>query len=148
MAVQVRIEGATDTVDEPRDGDRVGWDRDERPRGRPANGDGAAFHVVEGGVDGALVGGQHLSGHLGRAQGVEHAHRLRGAEAEVEGGHGDPMVGWAQPPQREGIVALEHRPQRVAVHLPAASPASAAPVPSHRPGASMPVPVPFPATSR
>ena len=117
VAVQVGVEGATDAVDEPRGGDGIGGDRHESPCGRATHGDGAALHVVERGVDGALVGGEHFARHLGGPRGVEHAHRLRRTEAEVEGGHRDPVVGTAQALAGQRIVALEHRTERVAVHL-------------------------------
>ena len=52
---------------------------------------------------------------------MEHAHRLRRAEAEVEGGHRDAVMGPTETARRQGIVASEDRSECVTGHLAAQS---------------------------
>ena len=117
VTVEMGVQGATDPVHEPGRRHRLGLHRHESAERPTTDRHGAAFHVVEGGVDRSHVRGVDVGGHLGWAQGVEHAHRLRRAEAEVETGHRDPVVGSTQTPRGHRVVAAEHRPERVAVDL-------------------------------
>jgi hypothetical protein len=141
----MRVQRATHPVHETGRRDRISLHRDQRPRRGPAHGDGSALDVSECCVDGVHVRGAHLAGDVGGAQGMEHADRLRRAEAEVEGGHRDPVMRPPQTPKGHGVVTLEHRCKRVACDLAAqaeracsgAQPltgrlnASAGPVPRH-----------------
>ena len=117
VAVHMRIQRTADTVDESGRGHGVGGHGDHPPVTAAPDGECPALHVVQRGVHGVLVGGEHGARHLGRAQGVEHAHRLRRAEAQVEGGDRDPVMGKSQPAPRGRVVASEHRAQRLAVDL-------------------------------
>ena len=133
MAVQMGVQGATHPMHESRRRHRLGLHRHERPGRRTADRHRPALHIVKGGVDGMGMGGEHLAGDVGRAQGVEHAHRLWCTEAEVERRHRDAVMGATEARPVWGSSPRSKAP-RASPSTSPCSPNAAAPDPSQRPG--------------
>ena len=88
VGVKVRVPRAARPVEERRRHES----RHRHDRAGTAHVRGVPLEVAEGAGDGVLVRGAHLPDGVGRAEGVEQAHRLGSGEGAVEGGDRDPAV--------------------------------------------------------
>ncbi len=117
VTVQMRIKRTADPVHESGRGHGVGGHGDEPRRHGPAGRRGPGVPHSRARRPRPARGRRARSSPPRRAQGVEHAHRLGRAEAQVEGGHRDPVVGASQPVPGDRVVASQHRCERLAVDL-------------------------------